>query len=41
MADFLYIVVGIIGFFAICVALVLGCDVIVRSGDEDAPEVTQ
>jgi hypothetical protein len=34
MADFLFIVVVIIGFFALCAALVVGCDRIVRSADE-------
>ncbi len=41
MADFMFIVVVITGFFTLCVALVIGCDAIVRSGDEDTPEVTQ
>ncbi len=40
MADLLFIVVGIIGFFALCTALVRGCDAIVRSGEEEAPEAT-
>jgi hypothetical protein len=34
MADIVYIVVVIIGFFALCAALVVGCDRIVRSGDD-------
>jgi hypothetical protein len=34
MADLVYIVVVIIGFFALCVAFVIGCDRIVRSGDD-------
>lgn len=34
MADIVFIVVVIIGFFALCAALVAGCDRIVRSGDD-------
>jgi hypothetical protein len=34
MADVIFIVVVIIGFFALCAAFVAGCDRIVRSGDE-------
>jgi hypothetical protein len=34
MADIVFIVVVIIGFFALCAALVVGCDRIVRSGDD-------
>jgi hypothetical protein len=34
MADIVFIVVVIIGFFALCTALVVGCDRIVRSGDD-------
>lgn len=37
MADFAFIVVVIIGFFALCAALVVGCDRIVRSGDDGTP----
>lgn len=33
MADIVFIVV-VIGFFALCAALVVGCDRIVRSGDD-------
>ena len=33
MADIVFIVV-LIGFFALCGALVVGCDRIVRSGDD-------
>jgi hypothetical protein len=36
MADIVFIIV-VIGFFALCAALVVGCDRIVRSGD-DVPE---
>jgi hypothetical protein len=46
MADIVFVVVVIIGFFALCAAFVLGCDRIVRSGDDGSssvstPEVTQ
>jgi hypothetical protein len=46
MADIVFVVVVIIGFFALCAAFVLGCDRIVRSGDDESPvvpsaEVTQ
>ena len=34
MADIVFVVVVIIGFFALCAAFVLGCDRIVRSGDD-------
>jgi hypothetical protein len=34
MADIVFVVVVIIGFFALCTAFVLGCDRIVRSGDD-------
>ena len=37
MADIVFIVVVIIGFFALCAAFVVGCDRIVRSGD-DGPD---
>ena len=40
MADFVFVVVVIIGFFAVCAAFVLGCDRIVRSGD-DGPSVAR
>jgi hypothetical protein len=33
MADIVFVVVVIIGFFALCAALVAGCDRIVRSDD--------
>jgi hypothetical protein len=35
MADVVFIIVTI-GFFALCAALVVGCDRIVRSGDDGA-----
>jgi hypothetical protein len=41
MADIVFIVVVIIGFFALCAALVAGCDRIVRSGDDGLPAVTE
>jgi hypothetical protein len=34
MADLVFLVVVIAGFFALCVGLVVGCDRIVRSGDD-------
>lgn len=37
MADVVIIVVAIVGFFALCVALVAGCDRIVRSGQDEQP----
>ena len=37
MADIVFVVVVIIGFFALCAALVAGCDRIVRSGDDSSP----
>jgi hypothetical protein len=40
MADIVFIVVVIIGFFALCAALVVGCDRIVRSGDDGATPVS-
>ena len=44
MADVVIVVVAIGGFFALCVGLVVGCDRIVRSGEDErttaAPEVT-
>jgi hypothetical protein len=36
MADIVLIVVTI-GFFALCAGLVMGCDRIVRSGDDGPP----
>jgi hypothetical protein len=36
MADIILTVVVIVGFFALCAALVVGCDRIVRSGDDDS-----
>ncbi|HEY3722079.1 MAG TPA: hypothetical protein VGN59_01835 [Acidimicrobiia bacterium] len=41
MADIVFIVVVIIGFFALCAALVAGCDRIVRNGDDGAPAATE
>jgi len=38
MADFMFIVVAIIGFFALAWALVIGCDRIVGP-DDDLPEL--
>ena len=38
MADIVFIVV-VIGFFALCAALVVGCDRIVRSGDDGSQSV--
>lgn len=41
MADFAFVIV-IIAFFALCAALVRGCDRIVRSDDDDTPvEITE
>ncbi len=40
MADIVLVVVVIIGFFALCAALVAGCDRIVRSDDDTAPVET-
>ena len=43
MADIVFVVVVIIGFFTLCAAFVRGCDRIVRSDDDgsaDAAEVT-
>ena len=37
MADVVIVVVAIFGFFALCVALVVGCDRIVRSGEDEQP----
>jgi len=44
MADIVFVVVVIIGFFALCGAFVVACDRIVRAGDDgdaaaSAPEV--
>ena len=41
MADFVFVVVVIVGFFALCAALVVGCDRIVRSGEDGAPAATE
>ena len=38
MADIVFVVV-LIGFFALCGALVVGCDRIVRSGDAGSQAV--
>lgn len=40
MADIVFIVVVIIGFFALCAAFVMGCDRIVRSGDDSPTSVS-
>jgi hypothetical protein len=40
MADIVFIVVVIVGFFALCGAFVVGCDRIVRSGDDPSPGVS-
>jgi hypothetical protein len=37
MADIVFVVVVIMAFFALCAAFVLGCDRIVRSGDDGSP----
>ena len=39
MADIVFLVVVIIGFFALCAAFVAGCDRIVRSGDDGSQAV--
>jgi hypothetical protein len=39
MADIVFIVV-VIGFFALCAGFVVGCDRIVRSGDDGAASVS-
>ena len=36
MADIVFVVV-VIGFFVLCAAFVVGCDRIVRSGDDTEP----
>jgi hypothetical protein len=38
MADIVFIIV-MIGFFVLCAALVVGCDRIVRSGDDGSQPV--
>lgn len=40
MADIVFIIV-VIGFFALCAALVVGCDRIVRSGDDGSQSQSQ
>ena len=40
MADIVFVVVVIIGFFALCAAFVAGCDRIVRSGDDGSQPVS-
>jgi hypothetical protein len=40
MADVIFVVVVIIGFFALCAAFVVGCDRIVRSGDDASAPVS-
>ena len=40
MADFVFVVVVIIGFFALCAAFVVGCDRIVRGGDDESQPVS-
>ena len=39
MADLVFVVV-VIGFFALCAALVVGCDRIVRGGDEGSQQAS-
>lgn len=39
MADIVFIIV-VIAFFAVCAALVAGCDRIVRSGDDGSQPVS-
>lgn len=39
MADFVFVAVVIIGFFALCAAFVMGCDRIVRSGEDGSSPV--
>jgi len=39
MADVIFVVVVIIGFFALCAAFVVGCDRIVRSGDDETEPI--
>jgi hypothetical protein len=39
MADIVFVVVVIIGFFALCAAFVVGCDRIVGSGDDSSEPV--
>lgn len=40
MADIVFVVVVIIGFFALCGAFVAGCDRIVRGGDGGSQPVS-
>ena len=40
MADVVFVVVVIIGFFALCAAFVVSCDRIVRSGDDASEPVS-
>ena len=40
MADFVFVVVVIIGFFALCAAFVVGCDRIVSGGDDASDPVS-
>jgi hypothetical protein len=39
MADVVFIII-VIAFFALCAALVVGCDRIVRSGDDGSQPVS-
>jgi hypothetical protein len=41
MADFMFVVVVIGGFFALMIGLVHGCDRIVRSDDDQTSEITE
>jgi hypothetical protein len=36
VADFVFVVVVVVGFFAACAAFVVGCDRIVRGGDGES-----
>ena len=40
MSDIVFVVVVIIGFFALCAAFVAGCDRIVRGGDDTPQRVS-
>ncbi len=40
MADIVFVVVLVIGFFALCAAFVVGCDRIVNSGDDGSQTST-
>jgi hypothetical protein len=40
MADIVFVVIVIIGFFALCAAFVVGCDRIVRSGEDGSQPVS-